>query len=156
MTLLSSLYLNFDPRGPSSSLGVRGQIWIAYSVLSDGKVKPYRFGLATISGFRDHSNVPWLRTDRNQLINIYLISFLELFYRIFFRVPFLGYVQFLAISLNEIHFRSCYDFSMSHKPWSLLGSEICCCFHSIHVFKILSSLILNIFIIFTHLTFFCV
>ena len=39
------------------------------------KVKPYQFGLATISGFQDHSNVPRLRTDRNQLVNIYLITF---------------------------------------------------------------------------------
>ena len=56
-------------------LGVRGQIWIAYSVLSDGKVKPYQFGLATTSGFWDHSSVTWLRTNRNQLVNIYLIQF---------------------------------------------------------------------------------
>ena len=38
------------------------------------KVKPYQFGLATISGFRDHSNVPRLRTNRNQLVNIYLMK----------------------------------------------------------------------------------
>ena len=49
--------VNFDPRGPPGPLGVRGQIWIAYSVLSDGKVKHYQFGLATASGFWDHSNI---------------------------------------------------------------------------------------------------
>ena len=38
------------------------------------KVKPYQFGLATISDFRDHSSVPRLRTNRNQLVNIYLMS----------------------------------------------------------------------------------
>ena len=37
-------------------------------------VKPYQFGLATISGFRDHSSVPRLQTNRNQLVNIYLIK----------------------------------------------------------------------------------
>ena len=43
------------------------------------KVKPYQFGLATISGFRDHSNVTRLRTDRNQLVNIYLMPILAVF-----------------------------------------------------------------------------
>ena len=66
----------FWPPGPPSPLGVRGQIWIAYSVLSDGKVKPYQFGLATISGFQDHSSVPRIRTNRNQLVNIYMIILL--------------------------------------------------------------------------------
>ena len=66
--------MNFDPRGPPSPLGVRGQILIAYSVLSDGKVKPYQFGLATISGFWEHLSVPGLRTNRNQLVNIYMIA----------------------------------------------------------------------------------
>ena len=42
-------------------------------MLSDGKVKPYQFGLANISGFRDHSLVTDLRTNRNQLVNIYLM-----------------------------------------------------------------------------------
>ena len=62
------------PGAPPSPLGVRGQIWIAYSVLWYMKVKPYQFGLATISGFWDHSSVPRLRTNQNQLVNIYLIE----------------------------------------------------------------------------------
>ena len=38
------------------------------------KVKPYQFGLATISGFRDHLHITRIRTNRNQLVNIYLIT----------------------------------------------------------------------------------
>ena len=41
------------------------------------KIKPYQFGLATISGFWDHSSVTRLRTDRNQLVNIYLMVTME-------------------------------------------------------------------------------
>ena len=89
MKFLSSLYhawqlllakffdlvkLEFWPPGPPSPLGVRGQIWIAYSMLRYMKVKPYQFGLATISGFRDHLEVTRIRTNRNQLVNIYLIK----------------------------------------------------------------------------------
>ena len=47
-------YSKFDPWGPPGPLGVRGQIWIAYSVLRYMKVKPYQFGLATISSIWDH------------------------------------------------------------------------------------------------------
>ena len=46
-------------------------------MLSDEKVKPYQFGLATISGFRDHSEVTRTRTNQNQLVNIYLIRGIE-------------------------------------------------------------------------------
>ena len=46
--------LEFWPPGPPSPLGVRGQIWIAYSLLRYMKVIPYQFGLATMSGFLDH------------------------------------------------------------------------------------------------------
>ena len=69
-----SVKLEFWPPGPHKPPGVRGQIWIAYSVLRYMKVKPYQFGLATISGFREHSNITGLRTNRNQLVNIYLIA----------------------------------------------------------------------------------
>ena len=48
------------------------------------KVKPYQFGFATISDFRDHSNVTRLRTNRNQLINIYLIAEVKAVYSIKF------------------------------------------------------------------------
>ena len=44
------LKLESWPPGPPepTALGVRGQIWIAYSVLRYMKVKPYQFGLANI------------------------------------------------------------------------------------------------------------
>ena len=65
--------LEFWTPGPRS-LGVRGQIWLAYSVLRYMKVKRYQFSLATISGFQDHLEVTRIRTNRNQLVSIYLIS----------------------------------------------------------------------------------
>ena len=34
----------------------------------------YQFGLVTICGFREHSNITGLRTNRNQLVNVYLIT----------------------------------------------------------------------------------
>ena len=48
--------------------------FIAYSVLSDGKALPYQFGLATIKGFWEHLDIPRLRTNANQLENIYLMG----------------------------------------------------------------------------------
>jgi hypothetical protein len=59
-----------DPGPP----GVKGQIRIAFSKLSGMKTLPYQFCWATISGFRDHSRMMELRTDRNQRVNIYLIG----------------------------------------------------------------------------------
>ena len=52
-------------------------------MLSNGKVLPNQFGLATVSGFQDHSDFPGLRTDQNQLVNIYLINFYQ--YEIMFQ-----------------------------------------------------------------------
>ena len=46
---------------------------MAYSVLSSEKAYPYQFGFATISGFREHLHITRLHTNRNQLVNIYLI-----------------------------------------------------------------------------------
>ena len=43
------------------------------------KVKPYQFGLATISGFREHSNISGSRTNQNQLVNIYLMTIFWVF-----------------------------------------------------------------------------
>ena len=43
------------------------------SVLRYMKALPYQFGLAAISGFRDHSDVTDSRTNRNQLLGIHLI-----------------------------------------------------------------------------------
>ena len=43
------------------------------------KVKPYQFDLATISGFRDHSHMTWCHTNQNQLVNIYLIDYRDVF-----------------------------------------------------------------------------
>ena len=40
---------------------------------------PYQFGFATISGFRDHSDVKDSRTNQNQLVNIYLIRSIRIF-----------------------------------------------------------------------------
>ena len=37
------------------------------------KALPYHFDAATVSGFQDHSEGPGLQTDKNQLLNIYLI-----------------------------------------------------------------------------------
>ena len=54
----------------SAFIGCKGQIYIAYSVLSDRKALPYQFGLASISGFQDHSEVMGIQTNRNQLVNI--------------------------------------------------------------------------------------
>ena len=42
------------------------------------KVFPYQFGLATVSGFRDHLRVTELQTNQNQLVNIYLMTFFYL------------------------------------------------------------------------------
>ena len=48
--------------------------WNSHSVLQYTKNLPYQFSLATISSFQDHSNIPELRTNRNQLVNIYLMN----------------------------------------------------------------------------------
>ena len=37
------------------------------------KALPNQFFLATITSFRDHSEVMWIPTNRNQLLNIHLI-----------------------------------------------------------------------------------
>ena len=70
-----SVKFEFDPQNDPPSApgprGVRGQIWIAYSLLSNMKVIPYQFGLATMSGFRDHSRLTYLRTKPNQRPNNY-------------------------------------------------------------------------------------
>ena len=42
-----------------------------FKFFDDGKALPYQFGLATISGFQDHSRVTQIHIDRNQLVNIY-------------------------------------------------------------------------------------
>ena len=55
-------------------IGFSGQIQVAYSVLSNGKASPYQFGLATISGFWEHSNITGSWTNQNQLVNIHLIE----------------------------------------------------------------------------------
>ena len=39
------------------------------------KVKPYQFGLATISSFQDHLEVTYRRANQNELTNIYLTFF---------------------------------------------------------------------------------
>ena len=73
--------LNYEPILPISphcALGVRGQIWIAYSVLRYMKVKPYQFSLATISGFRDHLDIPRLLTDTPKSTRNYLFDFIDL------------------------------------------------------------------------------
>ena len=57
-----------------SFFGLQGQIKIAYSMLRYMKALPYQFGLATVSGFRDHLRVTDLRTNQNQLVNIHLMS----------------------------------------------------------------------------------
>ena len=38
------------------------------------KAKPYQFGVAAMSGLRDHSHFRKLRTNRNQRVNIYQIT----------------------------------------------------------------------------------
>ena len=54
--------------------------WIAYSALSNEKAFPYQFGLVTISGFREHSHITRTHTNRNQLVNIYLIGLLDFYF----------------------------------------------------------------------------
>ena len=54
-------------------LGCKGQIQIAYSVLSNEKALPYQFGLATIKGFQDHLHTMCTRTKPNQPANIVLL-----------------------------------------------------------------------------------
>ena len=58
----------------SAFFGLKGQIQIAYSMLRYMKALPYQFGLATISGFLEHSHITGLRTMPNQLVNIYMIA----------------------------------------------------------------------------------
>ena len=70
-----SVKFEFDPQNDPPSApgprGVRGQIWIAYSLLSNMKVIPYQFGGANMSGFRDHLRLTYWRTKPNQRPNNY-------------------------------------------------------------------------------------
>ena len=61
----------------------KGQIQIAYSVLQYMKALPYQFGLATISGFREHAHVTRIQINRNQLENTYLITLQSIFLMFF-------------------------------------------------------------------------
>ena len=76
----------------------KGQIRIVYSVLWYAKAFPYQFGWATISSFRDHSNIPDSRTNRNQLVNIYLMIY-------YFHIIRLYSIEF------SFHCKLCYIFS---------------------------------------------
>ena len=58
---------------------------------------PYQFGLAAISGFRDHSDITLLRTHRNQLVNIYLIGNFPIIYDV---VGF--FVIWVSWEVNEV------------------------------------------------------